>query len=121
MGLDQIHEQNNKIIKGSGGASDLLNKVCKVYFFLLFFLKTRFVPQLDNTKRIVPESVDALINNLEALGEKLTSLGLFTSPITKVKARNIFSSSLVKSYHLIWCLSGFLRPLGQHKGWFVLS
>ena len=26
MGLDQIHEQNNKIIKGSGGASDLLNK-----------------------------------------------------------------------------------------------
>ena len=27
MGLDQIHEQNNKIIKGAGGASDLLNKV----------------------------------------------------------------------------------------------
>ena len=26
MGLDQIHEQNNKIIKGAGGASDLLNK-----------------------------------------------------------------------------------------------
>ena len=26
MGLDQIHEQNNKLIKGSGGASDLLNK-----------------------------------------------------------------------------------------------
>ena len=27
MGLDQIHEQNNKLIKGCGGASDLLNKV----------------------------------------------------------------------------------------------
>ena len=27
MGLDQIHEQNNKIIKWSGGASELLNKV----------------------------------------------------------------------------------------------
>ena len=26
MGLDQIHEQNNKVIKGAGGASDLLNK-----------------------------------------------------------------------------------------------
>ena len=26
MRLDQIHEQNNKIIKGAGGASDLLNK-----------------------------------------------------------------------------------------------
>ena len=24
--MDQIHEQNNKIIKGAGGASDLLNK-----------------------------------------------------------------------------------------------
>ena len=27
MGLDQIHEQNNKLIKGCGGASDLLSKV----------------------------------------------------------------------------------------------
>ena len=27
MGLDQVHEQNNAVIKGSGGASDLLNKV----------------------------------------------------------------------------------------------
>ena len=27
MGLDQIHEQNNKLIKGCGGTSDLLNKV----------------------------------------------------------------------------------------------
>ena len=27
MGLNQIHEQNNKLIKGCGGASDLLNKV----------------------------------------------------------------------------------------------
>ena len=27
MGLDQIPEQNNKLIKGCGGASDLLNKV----------------------------------------------------------------------------------------------
>ena len=28
MGLDQIHEQDNKLIKGCGGASDdLLNKV----------------------------------------------------------------------------------------------
>ena len=27
MGLDQIHEQNNKLIKGCGGASDLLNKL----------------------------------------------------------------------------------------------
>ena len=27
MGLDQIHEQNNKLIKGCGGESDLLNKV----------------------------------------------------------------------------------------------
>ena len=27
LGLDQIHEQNNKLIKGCGGASDLLNKV----------------------------------------------------------------------------------------------
>ena len=26
MGSDQIHEQNNKLIKGCGGASDLLNK-----------------------------------------------------------------------------------------------
>ena len=26
-GLDQIHEQNNKLSKGRGGASDLLNKV----------------------------------------------------------------------------------------------
>ena len=26
MGLDQIHEQNNRVIKGSGGASALLNK-----------------------------------------------------------------------------------------------
>ena len=26
MGLDQIHEQNNKVIKGAGGASDLLNR-----------------------------------------------------------------------------------------------
>ena len=26
MGLDRIHEQNNKVIKGAGGASDLLNK-----------------------------------------------------------------------------------------------
>ena len=26
MGLDQIHEQNNKVIKGAGGASALLNK-----------------------------------------------------------------------------------------------
>ena len=26
MGLDQIYEQNNKLIKGCGGASDLLNK-----------------------------------------------------------------------------------------------
>ena len=26
MGLDQIHEQNNEIIKGAGGTSDLLNK-----------------------------------------------------------------------------------------------
>ena len=50
MGLDQIHEQNNKIIKGSGGASDLLNKVCKVYFYFFFFLKTRFVPQLNFLK-----------------------------------------------------------------------
>ena len=27
MGLDQVHEQNNAIIKGPGGAFDLLNKV----------------------------------------------------------------------------------------------
>ena len=27
MRLDQIHEQDNKLIKGCGGASDLLNKV----------------------------------------------------------------------------------------------
>ncbi len=27
IGLDQVHEQNNAIIKGSGGATDLLNKV----------------------------------------------------------------------------------------------
>ena len=27
LGLDQIHEQNNKLLKGGGGASDLLNKV----------------------------------------------------------------------------------------------
>ena len=27
MHLDQIHEQNNKLIKRCGGASDLLNKV----------------------------------------------------------------------------------------------
>ena len=27
LGLDQIHKQNNKLIKGCGGASDLLNKV----------------------------------------------------------------------------------------------
>ena len=27
MGLDQIHEQNNKLIKVCGGSSDLLNKV----------------------------------------------------------------------------------------------
>ena len=27
MGLDQIHEQNNKLIKGCGGANDLLSKV----------------------------------------------------------------------------------------------
>ena len=27
MGLDQIHEQNDKLIKRYGGASDLLNKV----------------------------------------------------------------------------------------------
>ena len=27
MGLDQIHEQNNKLIKGCGGASDLRSKV----------------------------------------------------------------------------------------------
>ena len=27
MGLNQIHEQDNKLIKGCGGASDLLNKV----------------------------------------------------------------------------------------------
>ena len=27
IGLDQIHEQNNELIKGCGGASDLLNKV----------------------------------------------------------------------------------------------
>ena len=27
LGLDQVHEQNNAVIKGSGGASDLLNKV----------------------------------------------------------------------------------------------
>ena len=27
IGLDQVHEQNNAVIKGSGGASDLLNKV----------------------------------------------------------------------------------------------
>ena len=26
MGLDQVHEQNNKVIKGAGGASNLLNK-----------------------------------------------------------------------------------------------
>ena len=26
MGLDQIHERNNKLIKGCRGASDLLNK-----------------------------------------------------------------------------------------------
>ena len=26
MELDRIHEQNNKVIKGAGGASDLLNK-----------------------------------------------------------------------------------------------
>ena len=26
MVLDQIHEQNNKLIKGCGGASDLLTK-----------------------------------------------------------------------------------------------
>ena len=26
IGLDQIHEQNNKVIKGAGGASDLLNR-----------------------------------------------------------------------------------------------
>ena len=26
MGLDKIYEQNNKLIKGCGGASDLLNK-----------------------------------------------------------------------------------------------
>ena len=27
LGLDQVHEQNNAVIKGSGGASDLLKKV----------------------------------------------------------------------------------------------
>ena len=27
IGLDQVHEQNNAVIKGSGGATDLLNKV----------------------------------------------------------------------------------------------
>ena len=27
IGLDQVHEQNNAVIKGAGGASDLLNKV----------------------------------------------------------------------------------------------
>ena len=27
MGLDQIHEQNNKLIKGCGGAIDLLSKI----------------------------------------------------------------------------------------------
>ena len=26
MGLDKIYEQNNELIKGCGGASDLLNK-----------------------------------------------------------------------------------------------
>ena len=26
IGLDQVHEQNNKVIKGAGGASNLLNK-----------------------------------------------------------------------------------------------
>ena len=26
MGLDQVHEQNNKVIKGAGGASALLNR-----------------------------------------------------------------------------------------------
>ena len=26
IGLDQVHEQNNAVIKGSGGATDLLNK-----------------------------------------------------------------------------------------------
>ena len=27
MSLDQVHEQNNAVIKDSGGATDLLNKV----------------------------------------------------------------------------------------------
>ena len=27
MGLDQLHEQNNSIIKGCGGATDLVNKI----------------------------------------------------------------------------------------------
>ena len=27
MGLDQMHQQNNNLIKSYGGASDLLNKV----------------------------------------------------------------------------------------------
>ena len=27
MGLDQIHEQDNELMKAFGGASDLLNKV----------------------------------------------------------------------------------------------
>ena len=27
MGLDQVHEQNNAVIKGCGGATDLVNKI----------------------------------------------------------------------------------------------
>ena len=36
IGLDQIHEQNNKLIKGCGGASDLLSKVDDSALILFF-------------------------------------------------------------------------------------
>ena len=79
MGMDQIHEPNNKIIKGAGGASDLLNKEdgsallrCKVCSPELAHVILKFEDCLD-CRDIPDESSNKHHENHESFNQRFSS------------------------------------------------
>ena len=63
IGLDQVHEQNNAVIKGSGGATDLLNKVDESAL-------VRWEVCNPELSRLLLEFEDAISYNAEEVGLK---------------------------------------------------
>ena len=105
MGLDQIYEQNNKLIKGCGGANGLLNKIN-------YSAQTHWETCSPEFVRIIFEFEDCLAQN-EILAEPSTKHHEDNQPFHKRFSSDV--NQLIKYITVNPFMQDYLTKLNNNK------